>query len=214
MNLIMIMNLIMMNWIPPLAVNIWTVLKKLGGPGLIVLGIIDSSAVPVPGSQDLLTIILSTVHRDLWLYYALMATAGSVAGGYLTYRLGKKGGTEAFESRVPAKKLEKVDKTFEKWGFGSVFLGAILPPPFPMVPVIVAAGALQYPAKKFLAALGLGRALRFTVVAYIGSIYGQAGFHFITSHSREFTIVLIAAGLLGATTLAAYLIFRKRRQAA
>ncbi len=57
-------------------------LHHLGGPGLIVLGLIDNSVIPVPGSMDALTIILSANQRKLWPYYALMATIGSVIGGY------------------------------------------------------------------------------------------------------------------------------------
>ncbi len=46
-------------------------LHHLGGPGLIVLGLIDNSVIPVPGSMDALTIILSANQRKLWPYYAL-----------------------------------------------------------------------------------------------------------------------------------------------
>jgi len=56
----------------------------LGGAGLILLGLLDSSAIPVPGSMDALTIVLSAHARQWWPYYAFMATAGSVIGGYLT----------------------------------------------------------------------------------------------------------------------------------
>src|SRR4029077_6465104 len=56
--------------------------RRLGGPGLIVLGVIDNSAIPIPGSQDAMTIILAASQKTLWLYYALMATAGALLGGY------------------------------------------------------------------------------------------------------------------------------------
>ena len=53
----------------------------LGALGFIPLGLLDSSVVPVPGSMDVLTILLSARERNLWPYYALMATIGSVVGG-------------------------------------------------------------------------------------------------------------------------------------
>ncbi len=59
-------------------------LGHLGGPGLILLGILDNSVVPVPGSMDVLTIVLAANQRDWWPYYAAMATVGSLIGGYLT----------------------------------------------------------------------------------------------------------------------------------
>jgi membrane protein YqaA with SNARE-associated domain len=67
-------------------------LRRLGGPGLILLGIADNSVVPLPGSMDVFTIWLSARHRDLWPYYAAMATVGSLIGGYITYALARKGG--------------------------------------------------------------------------------------------------------------------------
>jgi membrane protein YqaA with SNARE-associated domain len=40
---------------------------------------------------DVLTIVLSKGKKELWLYYALMATIGSVIGGFVTYRIARKG---------------------------------------------------------------------------------------------------------------------------
>src|SRR5581483_11463201 len=128
------------------------VLRK-GGPGLILIGIADNSVLPLTGSMDVLTIWLAAGHRNLWPYYALMATIGAVVGGYITYALGRKGGKEAIERKLKKDKAEKLLKRFDKWGFWSVAVGALLPPPFPLVPVLLAAGALQYSRKKFVAAL-------------------------------------------------------------
>src|SRR5207248_9418327 len=67
----------------------WT--YQLGGLGFIPLGLLDKSIIPIPGSRDVLTVFLSARNEQLWLYYALMATVGSVAGGFVTYRLARKG---------------------------------------------------------------------------------------------------------------------------
>ncbi len=87
-----------------------------------------------------------------------MATVGAVIGGYITYGLARKGGKEAFERKLSKKKAEKVFERFERWGFVAVAVPALLPPPFPIVPFLLAAGAMQYSRKKFVAALALGRA--------------------------------------------------------
>ena len=39
--------------------------RRLGGPGLVLLGFADNSVVPLPGSMDVLTIWLAARHRDL-----------------------------------------------------------------------------------------------------------------------------------------------------
>ena len=178
--------------------SFWMVLGRLGGPGLILLGLADNSLVPLPGSMDAFTIVLSATHKDLWWYYAVMATIGAVLGGYLSYRLGAKGGKETLEKRLSRKRAAKVYRIFERYGFWSVAIGAICPPPVPIVPFLLAAGAMQYPRKKFLAALTLGRAARFTIVAYLASLYGRRILHWLSRYYQPALYVLIALAVIGA----------------
>ena len=161
---------------------------RMGGPGLILLGLADNSIIPLPGSMDVLTIWLAAHHPTYWWYYSVMATAGAVLGGYLTYGLAKKGGKEALEKKLPKAKAKRFYKRFERWGFWAVTVPAILPPPFPIVPFLLVAGALQYSTKKFIAALALGRGVRFTVIAGLGAIYGR---HIVKFFERYYTPALI-----------------------
>jgi len=94
--------------------------------------------------MDVLTIVLSARKQELWLYYALMATIGSVSRGYVTYWLARKGGKETLERKFPPWRLEKVYRIFGRWGFGAIAIAALLRPPVPMVPFLFAAGAMQY----------------------------------------------------------------------
>ena len=135
--------------------------------GLIPLGLLDSSLLPLPGILDVATIVMSARQQQWWLYYALMATAGSLIGGFVTYRLARKGGKDALERRFSRKKVDKVCEIFGRWGFAAIAIPAVLPPPVPMVPFLLAAGAMQYPARKFLAALALGRISRYLILSYL-----------------------------------------------
>jgi membrane protein DedA with SNARE-associated domain len=181
--------------------------RHLGGPGLIILGLIDSSVIPIPGSMDALTIILAAKQRTLWPYFAFMATLGSVIGGYVTYRIARRQGKSAMEHRISRRQMNKVTKAFEKWGFGAVMVPAILPPPTPMVPFLIAAGAMQYSRNKFLIALSIGRAIRFSILAYLGSVYGRWIITAITSHAEPILITFICASV--AITL--YILFRYKK---
>ena len=188
-------------------------LLRLGGPGLILLGLADNSVVPLPGSMDVLTIILAASHRELWFYYAIMATVGAVLGGYLTYRIGSKGGKETLEQKFPKNKIDKVYRKFEKGGFWAVAVPAMLPPPIPIVPFLVAAGAMQYPRKKFIAALATGRGLRFTIVAFVAAHYGSQIFRFFSRYYKPalYTVIVLAvAG--GLTGLFFYLRYRRNQR--
>lgn len=169
----------------------------LGGLGFIPLGLIDSSVIPLPGSMDILTIVLAARQAQLWPYYAIMATVGSVLGGYLTYRLARKGGKDALERHFSHAQVIKVNKLFARWGFGALAIPAILPPPVPMVPFLFAAGALQYSVGKFLAALTLGRIIRYSVLGYLAARYGRQMVVFIRQNGHP--ILLAALGAIGLT---------------
>ncbi len=183
--------------------------RHLGALGLILIGIADNSVVPLPGSMDVFTIWLAASNRDLWFYYAAMATLGALIGGYITYAIARKGGKEALERRFPKKKVEKVYRRFEKRGFWAVALPALLPPPFPMVPFLLAAGALQYDRKKFLAALAFGRGLRFTIVAGMGALYGNAIVSFFSQYYKPALYTLLALAVIGGL-IALYQYFKYR----
>lgn len=187
-----------------LAGSFWTWLQRLGGPGLILLGVLDNSAIPLPGSMDLLVILLSAHHREWWPYYALMATAGALVGGYLTYRLAEKGGEETLEKKVGKRRAEKVYSRFKKHGFATVAVGAMLPPPFPIVPFLLAAGALKYPRKNFLLALGVGRAARFTAVAYLAHRYGKGIVGWVSRYYQPLLYTLITLAVLGGVAALVY----------
>src|ERR1700722_15184438 len=96
---------------------VWTWLVRLGGPGLVLLGIADNSIIPLTGSMDVLTIWLAAGHRNLWPYYAAMATAGAVLGGYITYAIGRKGGKEALDHKLKEARARKLYQRLERWGF-------------------------------------------------------------------------------------------------
>ena len=136
-------------------------LQKLGALGLVPLGILDSSVLPLPGSMDVLTIILASSLPQRWPWYGLMATVGAVVGGYINFRIASKGGEEALEKKLGRKTLKKICCKFEKHGFITVAVGGMLPPPFPIAPVVMIPAVLKYPVQRFLAALALGRGLRF-----------------------------------------------------
>ena len=184
--------------------------RRLGGPGLIVLGVIDNSAIPIPGSQDAMTIILAASQKTWWLYYALMATAGAVLGGYITYRLAFKEGKAILERRVSRRKAKKVYATFEKWGFGAVMIPAMLPPPLPMFPFLLAAGAMQYSRGKFLAALAIGRGIRYTLLAFLAATYGRQILRWMVEYREPVLLFGIAAAV--AATLYALVLYKRSKR--
>ena len=195
---------------PAVARSVRHWIYQLGGVGFIPLGLLDNSIIPLPGSMDVLTIFLSARKEQLWLYYALMATVGSVAGGFVTYRLARKGGKETLARRFPPKTLDKVYKRFERWGLGAIAIPALLPPPVPMLPFLFGAGAMQYPVRKFLLALTLGRMIRYTLLAYLAARYGRQILAFISQHGHP--ALLLIAGLIATVAVVLFVLFAGKRQ--
>jgi membrane protein YqaA with SNARE-associated domain len=189
--------------------NIAHRLVQLGGIGLIPLGLLDSSVVPLPGSMDVAVILLSANDKHLWFYYAVMATLGSVFGGFVTYRIARKGGQQALTKRFPKQKVQKVLKTFERWGFAAIVVPALLPPPLPLVPFLIAAGAMQYSKTKFLTALTAGRLIRYTILAFLGAMYGRQILSLFSRHAYATILIALAIGI--AVVIIVYLVRRRRR---
>lgn len=186
----------------------------MGGPGLVLLGVVDNSVVPLTGSMDVLCIWLAARHHQPWPYYAAMATLGALVGGYITYALAHKGGQEAMEHRLSKKKADQIASKFERWGFFAVAIPALLPPPFPFVPFLVVAGAAQYPRKQFLGSLALGRAVRYCIEAFLGFHYGRSILHFFGQYYKPALGILIGLAVLGSVlTLIQYLRYRRHHSA-
>jgi membrane protein YqaA with SNARE-associated domain len=196
-----------------LVLDVWHWFRSLGGLGLILLALVDNSLIPLPGSLDAMVILLAAYQRDLWPYYGFMATVGAVFGGFLTFRLGEKGEEKTLEKKIGKQRAEKVYKRFRKRGFVTLAISCIIPPPFPMSPVLLAAGAMHYPRKKFFVSVSLGRGIRYLGLAYLGHTYGRG---IIASLSKYYEPLLYAfiglAVLAGLGALLYFKWYRPKRQ--
>src|SRR6202035_463758 len=131
-------------------------------------------------------------------------------GGYVTYSLARKGGKEAMERKLSKRRAAKVYKRFERWGFSAIAIPAVLPPPFPFVPFLLAAGAMQYSRAKFLAALVLGRGVRYSIAAYLGMLYGTHILRFFSRYQKPAVGILVGLAVVGGIlTLIQYLRSKK-----
>ena len=176
-------------------------LTHLGILGLFSVAVIDSSVIPLPlpGSTDLLLLWLVSHSGDPWLL-APCAVAGSILGGYTTWAAGRKGGEAALRHHVPARLLGRIIKWVERHRILAVFLPALLPPPIPLLPFALAAGALGVSRRRFLAVYGSARSLRYSFVAWLGVAYGRRIVRMWTGTLQEWSIPLLCLfiGLLAA----------------
>ncbi|HEY2040305.1 MAG TPA: VTT domain-containing protein [Edaphobacter sp.] len=145
------------------------------GPfGLFLVSIIDSSFVPlpVPGITDIMLLLMAARHSN-WLVLVVVASIGSIIGGYLSYRVGQSGGMAFLEKRVPPRIFNLVREWMEHHAVLAVALPAILPPPVPLSPFVLAAGALKMSKRKFLTAFTISRTARHLIAVGLGLYYGR-----------------------------------------
>jgi membrane protein YqaA with SNARE-associated domain len=167
----------------------------LGGSGLFLVTFFDSSLLSFPLVADALVIEVSIHNPARMPYYCAMAALGSLAGCIWLYFLAKKGG-EAFFHRRAGKIALQVKRWVQTNAFLSVFLPAILPPPVPFKPFILAEGVFQVPLRTFVVGLLLGRGLRYFIEGILAVRYGEAVLFYLVAHKGRFAVAALAIAVL------------------
>ena len=170
-------------------------LMLLGIPGLFAIALLDSAAIPLVGGPDGFVILLAWQRPAQSLWIVLAASLGSMLGCLILYRIARAGGEKLLVRTAPDKQ-EWVKRQVEKNGFLAVFLGVIVPPPFPTKPIILAAGAFRTPLASFITAVGSGRLIRYSFMAYLGSRFGNQAAQVIRSHYPAVLLSLAGLALL------------------
>ena len=190
--------------------HILHLILSFGLAGFFLVSVVDSSFVPlpVPGISDLMIIFFAAQHTNLFLLVGV-ATAGSALGGYLSFQVGHKGGMQFLEKHVPKRIFKRVCGWMEQHAILSVALPAILPPPMPLSPFVLAAGALKMSVRTFMVSFTgsrlappyarcLGRCLLWQAgAAALESLLGQVG------HDHPHRLLGLPSGLRRHRNLAA-----------
>ncbi|HEY4382417.1 MAG TPA: membrane-associated protein [Acidobacteriaceae bacterium] len=178
-------------------------LLSFGLVGVFLVSIVDSSFVPlpIPGLTDIMIVVLAAQHANLFLLVG-SATVGSFLGGYFSYKVGQSGGMTFLEKHVPARIFKPVCHWMETHAILSVALPAILPPPMPLSPFVLAAGALRMSRSKFLVTFTVSRFLRHAAFAGLGLYFGPHVLRMWNRFTRKYaTPILIALWTLILTTV-------------
>jgi membrane protein YqaA with SNARE-associated domain len=168
------------------------VLLSFGLVGVFLVSIVDSSFIPlpIPGITDIMTIVLAAQHANLFLLVGA-ATAGSFLGGFFSYKVGQSGGMAFLEKHVPARIFKPVCNWMNTHAILSVALPAILPPPMPLSPFVLAAGALKMSRNKFLTTFTISRLLRHAFAAWLGVYYGRSVLRLWNMFTRKWGVPIL-----------------------
>lgn len=166
----------------------------LGLAGLVLISTVDSSFVPlpIPGVTDILIILYAANHANLVLL-VFLATLGSALGGYLSYVLAHAGGMAFLEKHVSPRYLRPIRHWVEKHSILSVALPALLPPPMPLSPFVLVAGAVRMNRRKFMTAFTISRFVRHAFAAWLGLRCGKMVLHLWNQFSDRWALTILVA---------------------
>lgn len=177
---------------PPAHHGLMHFFLHLGLVGLFLVAVVDSSFVPlpIPGVTDIMLILYAAGHTNPVLLVAI-ATAGSAIGGLVSHAAGQAGGMAFLQKHVPARTLHRITSWMEKHAILAVSLPALLPPPMPLSPFVLAAGAVRMSRKKFMGAFTVSRCLRHCIAVWLGIRYGHEFLHLWAHFSAKWANTLL-----------------------
>jgi membrane protein YqaA with SNARE-associated domain len=179
----------------------------LGGPGLFVIAFLDSSFISLPQINDLLVVVMVLRDPDWMVYYAAMATLGSIAGCYAIYYLAQRGGDAFIRRRLKPGSVERALSLYKRHGLLALMVPALLPPPAPFKLFVLMAGVARVRPLQFVTAVGVARGVRYLALGYLTILYGQAAQELMQTRGRE--VALWVAGVIVAMAIVWWLLQKR-----
>jgi membrane protein YqaA with SNARE-associated domain len=204
-----VLNIFLQGATPGRGDGFTSIFRHLGALGLFSLAIVDSSPLPTFGGPDILTAILAASHRNPWYEYAAVATAGSVIGAYLTFRLARKAGSAYLHSKFGHRKLDAILNFFHKWGTSALAVSTAVPIPMPTSMLFAAAGASDYGVGRFLTVVIICRSVRYTFIAIVADHYGRHFVRVLRHPSQYWGWLLLFAAVIFSLIMAGILLNRR-----
>ena len=164
----------------------------------------------MPQINDLLVVLMVTQNKAWMVYYAVMATLGSVAGCYVIYYLAEKGGEAFLRKRMKHGHLERTLEAYRRHGLMALMVPALLPPPAPFKLFVLAAGVAKVRPLQFVLAIVVARGARYLALGILAIYYGDAALELMRTQGRTVALVLVGIIVAGA---AAWWFLQRRRTA-
>jgi membrane protein YqaA with SNARE-associated domain len=185
----------------------------LGAPGLFLVAFLDSSFLSLPEINDLLLIWMVTRHKGRIVLYAAASMLGSIAGCFVLYYLGRKGGEALIRRRFGDDRVERALATVRRHGVMAVLIPSLLPPPAPFKIFVLLAGVAGISASRFAVAVGIGRGLRYFGEGLLAVRYGDRATAYLENNLGRVSLALIGLIILGLAGSALWSRARRWRRA-
>jgi len=178
--------------------SIYAFALSIGGPGLFVVAFLDSSFLSLPQINDILVVLMVTEHKSWMVYYAAMATLGSIAGCYVIYLLAERGGEAFLRRKLKPGHLDRGLALYRRYGVLALVVPALLPPPAPFKLFVLAAGVAGVRPVPFVLSIALARGARYLALGVLAIYFGDAALELMRTRGGEVALWLAAAIVGGA----------------
>jgi membrane protein YqaA with SNARE-associated domain len=172
-----------------------------GIAGVFAVAVLDAAPIPlpIPGSTDILILVLGAHGESPWLL-APAAIIGGLIGAWFTWKAGKAGGEKMLDRYLSKRLRSRTEALIRRHGVLTVCVAALLPPPIPLTPFLLAAGALGVTRRQLFIAIGIARTLRYGAEAALALIYGRRILRWFNHYLAGWSSVILYTflGLLAA----------------
>src|SRR5881409_2762057 len=145
---------------------------------------------------------------DGMVKFALLTTMGSVIGCALLYAVGRKGGEAFLRRSIADERLARVQRWYQRHGVLAVIIPSLLPPPTPFKIFVLSAGTFGISWPKFIAAVVVGRGIRYFSEGILAVIYGPAAIEFVR---QNYGMIGLGMAILIVASAVVYFFFARRR---
>ena len=168
----------------------------------------------MPFGIDALVIYLAARDEQLFWVYPFLAAAGSLAGGMVTFWIGRKAGKAGLQRLVPKHRIDRVYRKVQHRGAAALAVPVMLPPPFPLTAYVLTCGAMQVNPWWFFPTYTGVRLLRFGIGATLGHLYGPGILRLLESQTMQHVVIgFVVVATIG-TIVSGVLLWRNAHQGA
>lgn len=162
-------------------------------PALFLLAFAESSFFPIP--PDVLLMALTLGSPELGLYYAAVATVGSVLGGVLGYGIGWAGGRPLLKRLIGQPRMDAIHEKFQQYEAWAILVAGFTPVPYKVF--TIGAGAFYVNLRTFIVASAISRGARFFLVAASLQLFGPWVKTVLEKYFNLFSIILVLLIIVG-----------------
>ena len=160
---------------------------------LAAVSFVESSFFPIPPDALLVPMIIAD-RRRAW-FYALVATASSVLGGFLGYAIGYFAfdtlGEPLLRFYGVTAQYQSLQHLYDRWGAWLIVIKGATPIPYKLV--TIASGAFQFDLATFAVCSVISRGIRFFMIAALLWRFGESIRDFIDKRLNLVFTVTVAA---------------------